>query len=303
MYMKKFYSILSVFILSIGLSTAVNAQVPQTCAPGTITASIEGNTFPGATNCRIIVLAPAIYNGGEIRAFIGASSNLVTATTTWTLSASGTRPARGEVSFPCNLVGDQRIAVEVWVNGNYCETEITFNAPLPIKLSAFNANLKGSSVLLNWTSDLESNASNYGIEKSGDGKNFTTIGTVRAAGYSSGPLKYAYDDKSFAGTAYYRLKLNDIDGKFSYSKVVYVNGGSNGSTTLSVFPNPFRSDVQLKGINASDVNKNNIRVFNVAGKEVSYKVTGSNSIAIDAALPKGVYILQVKELRYKLVKE
>ena len=60
MYMKKFYSIVSVLILSLGFSSAVYAQVPQDCAPGTITASIEGNTWPGATNCRIIVLAPEI---------------------------------------------------------------------------------------------------------------------------------------------------------------------------------------------------------------------------------------------------
>jgi hypothetical protein len=302
--MKKFYSILSVFILSLGFSSAIYAQTaPQDCAPGTITASIEGNTFPGATNCRIIVLAPAVYNNGEIRAYIGASFNLISTTTTWTLSASGSKPARGVVSFPCELVGDARIGVEVWKDGNFCQTEISFNAPLPIKLSAFNVNLKGSSAVLNWTSEIESQASHYGVEKSGDGKNFNTIGTVQAAGNSSTPLKYSFDDKNFAGTGYYRLKLVDVDGKTSFSKVVYANGGSGTSTTLSVFPNPFRSDVQLKGINASDVNKNNIRVFNAEGKTVNFKVTGANSIAIDENLPKGVYILQVKELRYKLVKE
>ena len=304
MYMKKFYSILSVFVLSFGFSTAIFAQsVPQTCAPGTIVALIEGNTWPGATNCRIVVLAPAIYDGGEIRAFIGAGDNLTYGPTTWTLSLDGERPARGEVSFPCDQVGNGLIDVEVWKNGNKCQTNIQFNAPLPIKLSAFSANLKSAAVMLNWTSQLESMASHYGVEKSGDGKNFNTIGTIAAFGNSSSPLKYSFDDKNFSGTGYYRLKLVDVDGKFSYSKVLYVNGGSGSSTTLSVFPNPFRSDVQLKGINASDVNKNNIRVFNVEGKAVNYTVTGANSIAIDANLPKGVYILQVKDLKYKLVKE
>jgi hypothetical protein len=302
MYMKKFYSILSVLILSLGFSSAVSAQ-EQDCAPGTIFASIQGNTWPGATNCTIVVLAPERWNGGVISAFIGSSSNLATGTATWTLSAGGALPARGEISFPCDIVGNNSIGVFVTKNGNTCVTKIAFNAPLPIKLSAFNVNLKGSTAILNWTSELESQASHYGVEKSGDGKNFNTIGTVQAAGNSQTPLKYSFDDKNFVGTGYYRLKLVDVDGKTSYSKVVYANGGSGASTTLSVFPNPFRSDVQLKGINASDVNKNNIRVFNVAGKEVSYVVTGANSIAIDANLPKGVYILQVKDLRYKLVKE
>ncbi|RYG02789.1 MAG: T9SS type A sorting domain-containing protein, partial [Chitinophagaceae bacterium] len=139
--------------------------------------------------------------------------------------------------------------------------------------------------------------------KSTDGKNFTTIGTIAAAGNSNAALNYAYDDKSFSGTAFYRLRLVDLDGKTEYSAVRYANGGPNAATTFSVFPNPFRSDVQLKGINASDVNKSNIRVFSATGKEVSYKITGANSIAIDASLPKGVYILRVKDQTYKLVKE
>ncbi|HTE25669.1 T9SS type A sorting domain-containing protein [Flavitalea sp.] len=300
--MKKFYSILSLSILSLAFSGSVSAQA-QNCADGAILASVEGSNWPGSTNCRIVVLAPAEWFGGAIEAYIGAGSNLTIGTATWTLSGTGTRPARGVISFPCDQVGEPFISVEVKLNGNVCINQIAFNAPLPIKLSAFNANLQGSGVVLNWTSELESMASHYGVEKSGDGKNFNTIGTVKAAGNSANPLKYSFDDKNFAGTGYYRLKLVDLDGKNSYSKVVYVNGGSGASTTLSVFPNPFRSDVQLKGINASDVNKNNIRVFNVAGKEVSYSVTGANSIAIDANLPKGVYILQVKDLRYKLVKE
>jgi hypothetical protein len=300
--MKKIYSILSFLVLSLAVSTNVSAQ-EQNCTEGTIISLVEGNTWPGATNCRIIVLAPAIWMDGSIEAYIGAGSNLTTGTATWTLSGTGSRPARGVISFPCNQVGNNSISVEVKKNNNVCITEITFNAPLPIKLSAFNGTVKGdASVQLNWTSLYEHNSSHFGVEKSNDGKNFTTVGTVKAAESSVTAINYSFVDNSFTGTAFYRLKLVDLDGKNEYTKVVYVNGGKNANTTLSVFPNPFRSEIQLKGVNASDVNKNTIRVFTITGKEVGYKVTGSNSITIDGSLPSGMYILRVKGQSYKIQK-
>lgn len=177
-------------------------------------------------------------------------------------------------------------------------------ANLPIKLSGFNATLKGlSSVQLNWTSVYEANSKEFVVERSSDAKNFQVIGKVAAAGTSYQDLNYSFSDNTFSGTGYYRLKMVDLDGKSEYTKVLYVNGGSGANGTLSVFPNPFRSDVQLKGINASDVNKANIRIFSAAGKEVNFKVTGANSISIDPSVPQGIYMLRVKGQTYKLVKE
>jgi hypothetical protein len=125
------------------------------------------------------------------------------------------------------------------------------------------------------------------------------------------PLNYGFNDEQGGnGTAYYRLKMVDIDGKSEYSTVVYVNNRKGASTEiLSVFPNPFRSTIQLRGVNAGDVNRKNIRVFNSMGKEINYSVTGSNAITLDPSLPAGVYILKVQSQAntqaqvYKLMKE
>ena len=73
--------------------------------------------------------------------------------------------------------------------------------------------------------------------------------------------------------------------------------------SLSVFPNPFRSEVQLKGVTTSDVNRKNVKIYNAMGGEVAYRVIGGNSIVVDPSLPKGVYILRVKGQAFKLFKE
>jgi hypothetical protein len=39
------------------------------------------------------------------------------------------------------------------------------------------------------------------------------------------------------------------------------------------------------------------------GSEVNYRVVGGNSIVIDPALPKGVYVLRLKGEVFKLFKE
>ncbi len=287
--MKKIYSIASFIAFSL-LSLNAAAQVPN-CTGNVSVFYVDGSIIPNV--CGVFMTnGPA---NATVRVF-DAAGNDITVPGAPPLNNSG-------AGLAGSVCGVQAAYVILTTGSGSCRVDVNEDIVTPIKLASFNAFLKGSSVTLNWTSDQEFNSSVYSIEKSSDGKNFSAIGTVKAAGLSYSPLKYSFDDNSFSGAAYYRLKMIDIDATFEYSKVVYVNGGSGANGTLSVFPNPFRSDVQLKGINASDVNKANIRIFSAAGKEVNFKVTGANSISIDPSVPQGVYMLRVKGQTYKLVKE
>jgi len=287
--MKKIYSIIGLSILSATFAPKASAQAPCNTFSNILEDLTNGN-------CRVEILSNNSTWFGAVVEIYAGNDNVTRAT--GVIDITG----RAVIPFICGTMNDITV-IELKKNGNVCEVFIGERIVLPIVLGAFNASLKGSTVVLNWNSVQEAMSSHFDVEKSSDGKSFSSVGTVKAAGFSYKSINYSFTDKSFAGTGFYRLKLVDLDGKSKYSKVVYVNGGSGASTTLSVFPNPFRSDVQLKGINASDVNKSNIRVFNVAGAEVGFKITGSNSISIDAGLPQGVYILSVKGQRYKLVKE
>lgn len=297
MYMKKFYSISAILMLSMLFSSTSIAQFGPECPPGATAfglANIPTATIP----CQIFI------QGALPNAVIKILDDGDTDITIQIPGSNGRTDANGNavIGYVCERFSTSKYVTLTQDNGNTCDLEFSSNIALPIKLSDFNATLSDAGAKLSWGSIFEANSSHFGVEKSNDGKNFSTIATVKAAGNSSSPLKYSFVDKNFPGTAYYRLKLVDLDGRNEYSKTIYVNGGPNANTTFSVFPNPFRSDVQLKGINASDVNKNTIRVFTVTGQEVNFSVTGSNSISIDPTLPQGVYILRVKDQSYKLFK-
>jgi hypothetical protein len=186
-----------------------------------------------------------------------------------------------------------------------CRAEVLQLINLPIKVKNFTAQAQNdNSVLLRWVSTFEFSSYQYVIQRSNDGRTFTDIGNLQAAGNSAETINYSFSDRQMVNVAaYYRLKLVDLDGSFDYTKIIYINNGQAGLLPLSVFPNPFRSEVQLKGVTASEVNRKNVKIYNSMGSEVSYRVIGGNSIIVDPSLPKGVYILRVKGQAFKLFKE
>jgi hypothetical protein len=181
---------------------------------------------------------------------------------------------------------------------------VTAAASLPIKLKYFTAKLSNNKdVILNWASELEINSDKFVVEKSLDGRNFKPLADVKSGGMSATTRTYAYTDGSFSSIAYYRLKMVDIDGRTEFSKVVYVNLRGGSGAVTQIFPNPFKSDIQIIGISSTDLNSKNIRVFSATGQQISFKITGANAISLDENAPRGLYILAIKDQRFKLVKE
>lgn len=121
-------------------------------------------------------------------------------------------------------------------------TLVDFQSPLPIELTAFNAECAGSLVSLNWKTASEHNNSYFSIERSADAQQFETIGRVSTRdGNSQLPQSYAFSDpQPLNGIAYYRLRQVDADGQFSYSAMVRVtcSGGTSAGPLVSIYPNP-----------------------------------------------------------------
>jgi hypothetical protein len=168
---------------------------------------------------------------------------------------------------------------------------------LPIKLSSLNGRLNTETeATIAWTSALEENSFKYEVQRSADGKNFVTVGTVKAAGTSLDAIKYSFNDPlPGAGGYFYRLNMIDIDGKAELSKVVYVNSKKGSGIVTKLFPNPFNSEVQLIGATSADLNTPGaIKVFSVSGQQINFRIVGANAIAIDPNAPKGMYLLKFK---------
>ncbi|MBS1741643.1 MAG: T9SS type A sorting domain-containing protein [Bacteroidetes bacterium] len=175
---------------------------------------------------------------------------------------------------------------------------------LPVVLTDFTAQVKNYDVVLNWQTASEINSSHFNIERSVDNRNFSTIGSVTAAGYSNVKLNYGFIDNKpvqFDKPVYYRIAMADRDGSVKYSKIIAVTLKSNGVFVQSVYPNPVEAgktmhanfvavasqDIQISLVNATGQTISNY-AYNVV------KGTNDIKITVPANAGAGVYFLLIK---------
>jgi hypothetical protein len=172
---------------------------------------------------------------------------------------------------------------------------------LPVTISSFTAERKGSTNLLQWITSTEANNLGFEIERSADGRNFTKVGYVASSatnGNSTQPISYNFTDAlPLTGNNYYRLKQIDKDGKTSYSNIALVKGNFGKELTLTaVYPNPATTTLNVL-MNAPAFSKTQIVVTDLAGKVLNtynYQLNaGDNTLSVNvAALPSGTYLIK-----------
>ncbi|GAA4733759.1 hypothetical protein GCM10023229_09810 [Flavisolibacter ginsenosidimutans] len=117
--------------------------------------------------------------------------------------------------------------------------------PLPITLLTFEGRLNNNAASLSWSTSSEQNSRNFDVEKSTDGTNYYKIGSVNAAGTSNTKKDYSFRDQNLSPLNYYRLRLNDNDGRYKYSNVVLINY-SSAVQNVTVVNNPFSSYLDVR---------------------------------------------------------
>ena len=173
---------------------------------------------------------------------------------------------------------------------------------LPQNLLTFTASKGDKKVVLNFTTTNELNVTSFEVERSADGSSFTTIGTVTGEGANG---KYAFiDAQPLPAANYYRLKLIDQNGSYSYSKIVTIRYDKNASVTI--FPNPVKDvlNVQLH-LPAGAISLQIIDGMGRMVKTVSLQSSGSTlSTAIDlSGLAAGQYYLHAGSESISFIKE
>ncbi len=120
------------------------------------------------------------------------------------------------------------------------ETTTVVAETFPLHLLSFSAKKDGKTNLLQWTTAQELNVHHFEIERSKSNREFSKIGVVKA-----GLTNYQYTDNSPLPTInYYRLKMVDKDGRFTYSPIRMIN--NNGIFSVNIYPNPAKDKLQLQ---------------------------------------------------------
>jgi hypothetical protein len=190
---------------------------------------------------------------------------------------------------------------EFWLNNG----GLSNNQSLPVELMSFTAKKSNSkNVLAEWTTASERNTARFEIELAkGNAEfqqnHFIKIGEVSSNGNTTTEQHYSFTDieNNKSGIRYYRLKIVDIDGRFSYSAVRPVV--FNDEILWQVYPNPSQGVFNLV-YQANQGDNINIKVYDINGKLVQQTGLIANGFVqkqiIDlqpAKFAAGLYLLNV----------
>ena len=166
---------------------------------------------------------------------------------------------------------------------------------LPVVITDYSVVAVNNLVNISWSTQQEMNSSYFAIERSADGSKWTKIGQLKGQGTSSIVTKYTFKDITpVNGVAHYRLKMIDLDGKFSYSDVKSIRADIKASG--KVYPNP-ASDIVNITLDASSGNTK-IHLVNIKGKVLMEKNVGANSGTISLPLQQyqnGTYVISITD--------
>ncbi|MFZ1798966.1 MAG: T9SS type A sorting domain-containing protein, partial [Chitinophagaceae bacterium] len=125
------------------------------------------------------------------------------------------------------------------------------------------ASQNNEAITISWQTLNESGTKSFTVERSSNANDFVGINTVPAKGVAS---NYSYTDKHpLSGTSYYRIRENAANGTNTFSPVVKVVFNDNG--IISLFPNPAKNTVTVKGLNKNTIAT--IRITDMNGREIN----------------------------------
>jgi hypothetical protein len=172
------------------------------------------------------------------------------------------------------------------------------STPLPLTWLSFTATRQNQIASLNWATAQEQNTRNFIVEHSAHGISWNPIGTLPAAGFSTGINHYNFTHTSpLTGMNYYRILQTDIDNRYSYSSIQALEfNGNNEPFTLTgniVTNHSLTLQVNIAGI---------LALYNADGKLLWQETvnTGTKTLSL-SQYAKGLYLLKSQNTTQKLV--
>lgn len=278
-------------IISPGVSVGeITFDADKDFANTKLSIHIQGTGTPG-TNFDLVSVQGTATMGGD----------LIISTPGFTLSAG-----QSFVIVQAATAVTGTFATVTWPVGvtgtvTYGATTVTLNilTVLPLTLVDFSGNATDNKTALQWKTADEVNTAEFDIERSANGINYTTIGSVKAIGQGANTYN-AIDEEPIAGNNFYRLKMKDLDGKFKASRVVVVKHTVKDGLQLAPVPAIGYVTVQLK--DQLQLNQR-AQVYNSIGHLVT-EVVLTNGVRINmTGWPAGMYILKTNSVSYQFMKQ
>jgi hypothetical protein len=170
--------------------------------------------------------------------------------------------------------------------------------PLPVKLISFQGNMNNGKVNLQWAVAQNEINDHFEVEKSNDGKTFTTKGIVLASA-KYGAESYSFGETVNSEKVYYRLKMFDINQVITYSKILaFQPKMATSGNGIKIINNPVTDKLTLSYSSVSNQSVQ-IKVYDLNGRmqmnERMNTYEGSNliSLTISSAFKTGMYVVEI----------
>jgi hypothetical protein len=196
------------------------------------------------------------------------------------------------------LMGTKAPFLDIWY---------TTSSVLPVELISFVVKNNENDAFLQWATATEKNSLGFDIEHSFNGNEWETIGHQKSANNSNFEQKYEFTHlKPQKGIHYYRLKMIDQDGQFTYSEIKTVHFFGK-TPIIEVYPNPFDQILNLS-VSVENEETLQIQVLDLLGRTVleesffAEKGTSICSLRGVEKLAKGTYIVKVNSFSKLIVR-
>ena len=168
--------------------------------------------------------------------------------------------------------------------------QFTTQTFLPLELLSFKVTKGNGKNSLVWETTSEFNVGTYEVLKSVDGINFTKIGELTAKNNPSALNTYNFDDSKINSTTCYKIRVKELSGEVSYSKIICVENKTGQKADFSIFPNP---NTGLFTIQNGTEDYITVVIHSQQGNLISsYNVSPGNNPVDIQDLPKGIYLIK-----------
>ncbi len=170
---------------------------------------------------------------------------------------------------------------------------------LPLTWLNVSGNLNsGKQAVINWQVS-ELNVTEYQVEKSTDGRQFTSIGRLGSKGDGNNSYSFTESGQMTSNT-YYRIKQTDMDGRYTYSPVIRLRTTDAMNDGIAVYPVPFTT-----GFTVTSSKAQKATLINSHGQVLQqmHLGTGANYINATALVSGAYYLITANGDTQKLVKQ
>ncbi|MBS1667330.1 MAG: T9SS type A sorting domain-containing protein [Bacteroidetes bacterium] len=223
---------------------------------------------------------------------------------TWVINGWQDQAYTVRTYSPTLTAGTYNMVLEYYQNAG--SNRISFSASggtLALTLVSFDGQLLlNGAVQLDWVSAMEINNKYFEVQRSSDGVHFqpiTQLPSKQSGPMSTTQIDYSYTDYSpLGGLSYYRLKMEDVDGTVTYSKVIEVV--NDLVQPIKIYPTVINNSSNEIFVEANKSYPNaRLELFDMAGQKLSEiqwaLLSGRQSVALNSnkKMAAGAYIAKI----------